>query len=161
MMTFAEYSPFFDDHGSRLLIMKNLIIAVFLLFPLAAMSQDDYDSGSYWTVTGVDTKPGHFDDYMTDLNNIWQKSLDMMKADGKVLSYRVFGNVNGRDGEPDLWLFVEWKSAADMLDTPKEYFDANAAKLFGSIDKSTDANIKRGDLRTIGSNTLLRELSFK
>lgn len=142
-------------------MMKNLIIAVFLLFPLAAMAQDDYDSGSYWTVTGVDTKPGHFDDYMTDLNNIWQKSLDMMKADGKVLSYRVFGNVNGRDGEPDLWLFVEWKSAADMLDTPKEYFDANAAKLFGSIDKSTDANIKRGDLRTIGSNTLLRELSFK
>ena len=141
--------------------MKNLLIAVFLLFPLAAMAQDDYDSGSYWTVTGVDTKPGHFDDYMTDLNNIWQKSLDMMKADGKVLSYRVFGNVNGRADEPDLWLFVEWKSAADMLDTPKEYFDANAAKLFGSVDKSTDANIKRGDLRTIGSNTLLRELSFK
>ena len=141
--------------------MKNLLIAVFLLCPLAALAQDDYEMESYWTVTGVDTEPGHFDAYMTDLNGVWQTSLDAMKADGKVLSYRVFSNVNAPADEPDLLLMVEWKSAAEMLDTPRSYFDDKAARLFGSIDKSKKANIKRGDLRTILGESLLRELTFK
>ena len=46
--------------------------------------------GSYWTVTSVDTKPGKFDDYLSDLNNVWRKSMDMLIADGKV--YRQFLN---------------------------------------------------------------------
>ncbi|MEH6517049.1 MAG: hypothetical protein V7742_10215 [Halioglobus sp.] len=141
--------------------MKNLLIAVLLLCPLAVVAEDyDYDNGSYWTVTGVDTEPGHFDDYMSDLSNVWSKSLKMMQDDGKVLSYKVFGNVNAREDEPDLWLMVEWKSAADMLDSPREYFDDNAEKLFGSMDKSKKAGEKRGKIRTIKGTSMLRELTF-
>ena len=47
------------------------------------------------------------------------------------------------------------------MDTPREYWDANAKKLFGSLDKGTQANIKRGELRTIMSSSLLREMAFK
>jgi len=142
--------------------MRAFFLSVLLLFPIAALAEDYvYDAGSYWTVTGVDTTPGHFDDYLSDLNNVWRKSLEMMKADGKVKSYRMFSNVNARSGEPDLWLMVEWNSAADYLDTSRDYFDGNMEKLFGTLDKGTEASIKRGDLRTIMSEVLLRELSFK
>jgi hypothetical protein len=142
--------------------MKAIFLSVLLLFPVFAVADDYvYDVGTYWTVTGVDTKPGHFDDYLTDLNGVWRKSLDMMKADGKVKSYRLFSNVNARAGEPDLWLMVEWSSAAAMMDTPREYFDEGMKKLFGTIDKSTEASIKRGDLRTIMSDVLVREMTFK
>jgi hypothetical protein len=141
--------------------MKNILLAVVLLLPVVAVAQDDYVDGTYWTVTGVDTKPGHFDDYMGDLNKNWRKSMEMLIKDGKVVSYRMFGNVNPRTDEPDLWLLVEWNSGAALLDTPRAYFDAQSEKLFGSTQKSDDANIKRGDLRTIKENTLMREMSFK
>jgi hypothetical protein len=142
--------------------MKKLVLAALVaILPMAVAAQDDYSDGSYWTVTSVDTKPGKFDDYMSDLNNVWRKSMDMLIADGKVVSYKIFGNVNARHEEPDLWLMVEWKSGAAYMDTPREYWDANAKKLFGSLDKGTQANIERGELRTIMSSTLLRELAFE
>ena len=142
--------------------MKKLILAALVtILPMAVAAQDDYSDGSYWTVTSVDTKPGKFDDYMSDLNNVWRKSMDMLIADGKVVSYKIFGNANARHEEPDLWLMVEWKSGAAYMDTPREYWDASAKKLFGSLDKGTQANIKRGELRTIMSSTLLRELALE
>jgi hypothetical protein len=141
--------------------MKNIFIALILLCSSAAFAAEDYKLGTYWTVTGVDTKPGHFDDYVSDLSNVWRKSLEMLKGDGKVVSYRMFSNVNGRENEPDLWLLVEWSSAAAMLDTPQEYFEAQNEELFGSLEKGQKANIKRGDIRTIMSNVLMQEVSFK
>ncbi len=142
--------------------MKKLILAALVtILPMAVAAQDDYSDGSYWTVTSVDTHPGKFDDYMSDLNNVWRKSMDMLIADGKVVSYKIFGNVNARHKEPDLWLMVEWSSGAAYMDTPREYWDANAKKLFGSLDQGTQANIERGELRTIMSESLLREFSFK
>lgn len=140
--------------------MQKILLILCLAIPFAASAQDAYDMGSYWTVTSVDTKPGHFDDYMDDLKRNWRKSMDMMKADGKIKGYTMFANVNGRHEEPDLWLLVEWTSGAAFLDTPPEYFDDLTAKLFGSEDAGQAANIKRGDLRTLMSNTLLREMSF-
>jgi hypothetical protein len=138
-----------------------MILIILLLAPLSALAERAYTNGNYWTVTSVDTHPGMYDDYMADLSQVWRKSLETLKADGKVLSYRVFGNVHARDGEPNLFLMVEWKSAGGMLDASDEYWDEQEKKLFGSMDKGTKANIKRGDLRTIMSQTFLREQSFK
>lgn len=141
--------------------MKIIVLVLLLLAPFHALADREYNNGNYWTVTSVDTHPGMFDDYMADLNEVWRKSLEMLKADGKLLSYRVFNNVHARDGEPNLFLMIEWKSAGDVFDAPDEYWDAQEEKLFGSLDKGTKANIKRGEIRTIMSQTFLRELSFK
>lgn len=142
--------------------MKRFILLAVLLLPLSgfAADGDPHVWGTYWTVTGVDTKPGHFVDYLDDLKANYRRSLDMQVADGKVKSYTMFANVHARDGEPNLWLMVEWNSGADMLDTPTEYFEGLTAKIFGSTDKGDMANIDRGKLRTIMSTTLLREMSF-
>jgi len=142
--------------------MKRFILLAVLLLPLSgfAADGDPHVWGTYWTVTGVDTKPGHFEDYLDDLKANYRRSLDMQVADGKVKSYTMFANVYARDGEPNLWLMVEWNSGADMLDTPTEYFEGLTAKIFGSADKGDMANIDRGKLRTIMSTTLLREMSF-
>ncbi len=67
--------------------MKKLILAVLVaMLPMAATAQDDYSDGTYWTVTSVDTHTGMFDDYISDLNNVWRKSMEMLMADGKVVS---------------------------------------------------------------------------
>jgi hypothetical protein len=142
--------------------MKQLFCLMVMLIPLSAFSADGdpHKFGTYWTVTSVDTKPARFNDYLADLKANYRRSLDMQVADGKVKSYTMFSNVHARDGEPDLWLLVEWNSAADMLDTPTEYFEGLTAKLFGSLDKGQAASIDRGAMRTIMSTTLLREMSF-
>ncbi|MCP5128902.1 MAG: hypothetical protein H6985_04870 [Pseudomonadales bacterium] len=140
--------------------MKKILLILVLLIPFQAMAERDYTSGNYWTVTSVETKPGMYDDYISDLKRVWRKSVEMMKADGKLLSYRMFSNVYPRAGEPDLFLMIEWKSAGDALDMTDEEVEAQSKKLFGSLDKGTEAAIKREDLRTIKSQTLLRELSF-
>ena len=89
--------------------------------PFYFYSPRDYDNGTYWTVTAVETKPGMYDAYVTDLKQVWRKSTDMLIADRKVLSYRMFSNVHARQGEPDLYLMIEWKSAGDVLDASDEY----------------------------------------
>ena len=141
--------------------MKKMMLAVLMLFPLSLFAQENYTLGSYWTVTSVETKPGHFDDYIEDLQKNWRRSLEMQKKEGHVLSYRMFSNVDRREGEPTLWLFVEHKSGADAYDRPFEYWEKHAEKLFGSMDKGDEAFIERGEIRTLKSNVLLRELSFK
>lgn len=141
--------------------MRKIILTVAaLLMSSAICAQDDYVDGSYWTVTGVDTFPGQFNAYLTDLNGAWRKSMEMLIADEKVLSYKLLNNVNPREGEPDLWLMVEWSSGAAYMDTPRDYWDANARKLFGSMDNGAQANKARGEMREIKSNILLRELRF-
>ena len=141
--------------------MKNVVLAVLLFLPLGLVAQEDYTWGSYWSVTSVETKPGHFDDYIADLKSNWRKSLEIQKKEGHVLSYRMFSNVDQREGEPDLWLFVEHKSAGSAYDLPFDYWEKQAKQLWGSMDKGQEANIKRGEIRTIKSSVLLRELSFK
>ena len=141
--------------------MKKLLILVLLFMPLGVFAQDDYTQGTYWTVSSIDTNDGKFNDYITDLNNGWKKSLDIQIKEGLVVSYKVFGNVNARVGEPDLFLMIEWKSGAAMLDQTQEYWDDHAKKLWGSQEAGEAAGEERGKIRTLMSDTLLREISFK
>ena len=141
--------------------MRIVVLAFLLMLPFSVSAERVYTNGTYWSITGVDTHAGQYDAYLADLNNVWRKSLEMLIADGKALSYRMFSNVHARHGEPNLWLMIEWKSAGDVLDASDDYWDKQEAKLFGSLDKGTQANIKRGDLRTIMSQVLVREVSFK
>lgn len=140
--------------------MKNLIFAVLLIFPVSLFAQDGYEFGSFWSVTSVDTKDGHFDDYIKDLKKNWRRALDMQKKEGHVLSYTMYANVDKRQGEPDLWLFVEHKSAGSAYDLPFDYWEKQAEKLWGSMEKGQEAGVDRGEIRTIMSSVLLRELTF-
>ncbi len=53
-----------------------------LVFGLLAISSSQAadrvynDGGSVWTVSFIETKPGHFDDYIENLNQIWRRYLD-------------------------------------------------------------------------------------
>ncbi|MAL96697.1 MAG: hypothetical protein CME40_16635 [Haliea sp.] len=137
------------------------IIAILLLSPLIAFAEAPFEQGSYWEVTSVDVHPGHFDDYISNLNSLWRKQMDQLIKDGKVVSYKLLNNVHGRDGEPDLWLMVEWQSAGAMLDLPDSYWDNMMSNMVGSREEGAKRNIARGELRRIMSTTLTREISFR
>ncbi len=80
--------------------------------------------------------------------------------DGSVVGYGIFANVAARKGEPDLYLSVTYANWA-AYDLGEEYFNGIRDKVMGSADVARNANIKRGELRTIGSNYNLQEVKFR
>ncbi|MBT8136437.1 MAG: hypothetical protein KJO54_05395 [Gammaproteobacteria bacterium] len=147
--------------------MTRLLHALLFLVPLFAVSavQADghrvyEDGGSVWTVSFIETKPGHFDDYIDNLNNIWRRYLDAQKKDGDVLSYKMIPISFPRDGEPNLMLMVEFKNWASF-DRGNDYFDKLAKKLQGGIDKATQSNIDREALRELRGGFVGQEIKFK
>lgn len=149
--------------------MKNKIIALasFVVFGIlgstSALAQDHsrgWDQGYVVQVTEVHTKDGMFNAYINDLNNVWRKFLEKQKEEGAVISYGMYSNVNQREGEPDLFLTVTYKDWA-TFDRGVEYFEKISAEIMGSMENMREAGIDRGELRTIGSSYVLRELKFK
>ena len=137
------------------------VLLCLFVIPVQAQSEERaYEQGSVWSIGYIKTKPGHFDDYLMNLSNVWKKNLDLYKKDGKILSYKVL-NVNwAGDNEPNLILMIEWKDWA-TFDTPDEYWDEISNKIMGSLDKSKQANIKREELRTLRGGNVAVELLFK
>ena len=137
------------------------IIAILLIVSSAQADDRVYDGGgSVWTVSFIETKPGHFDDYIANLDQIWRRYLDAQKEDGDVLSYKMIPIAFPRDGEPNLMLMVEFKNWA-AFDRGTEYFDELAKKLQGGIDQATQSNIDREKLRTLRGGFAGQEITFK
>lgn len=118
------------------------------------------DGHSVWTVSFIETKAGHFDDYISNLNDIWRRYLDVQKDDGDVLSYKMIPISFPRDGEPNLMLMVEFKNWASF-DRGNAYFDKMAKKLQGSTEKATQSNIDREEIRSLRGGFAGQEIKFK
>ncbi len=143
---------------------RSLLVCVAALFAIGVSAQAADrvydDTGSVWTVGYIETKPGHFDDYIENLHSIWKRYLDEQKKDGSVLSYKMIAVGFPRDGEPDLMLMVEYKNYA-AFDRGNAYFDELAKKLQGGTKQATQSNIDREELRTLRGGWVGRELKFK
>jgi hypothetical protein len=129
----------------------------------SAMAQDHargWEQGHIVQVTEVHTKDGMFNAYINDLSNVWRKFMEAQKAEGAVIRYGMYSNVNPREGEPDLYLTVTYANWA-AFDRGVEYFEELGSRVLGSPEEMREANIDRGELRTIGSTYTLRELTFK
>ncbi len=149
--------------------MRSKVLAVFGIAMFAAlgsspaMAQDHtrgWEQGHVVQVTEVHIKEGMFNAYINDLNNVWRKFLDARVEDGDVVDYGMYANANSREGEPDLYLTVTYKNWA-ALDRGVEYFESLGEKVLGSAEEMREANIDRGELRTLGSTYMLREITFK
>ena len=145
--------------------VSTLTLSILLgLFVMTTAQADDRvyeDGGSVWSVSFIETKPGHFDDYIANLNQIWRRYLDEQKKDGTVLSYKLIPIAFPRDGEPNLMLMVEFKNWAAFDVGNNEYFDKMAEKLQGGVDQATQSNIDREELRELRGGFVGREISFK
>ena len=140
-----------------------LISCLALFSSAVATAQDhsrNWESGYVVGVTEVHVKDGMMNAYINDLNGVWRKFLEAQKADGDVISYGMYMVSDRRQGEPNLILTVTYKNWA-TFDRGEEYFEKLGEKIFGSDDKMREAGIKRGELRTFGSNYTLQEIRFK
>lgn len=148
--------------------MSKRIFTLFALLLLSvpfasAVAQDhtrNWDDGNIVAVTEVHTKPGMFNAYINDLKGLWAPFLDEQKKDGSVIEYGMYANTTPREGEPDLYLTVTYANWA-AFDRGEEYFEKIREKVIGSAEAMRSAGVKREELRTIGSEYLLREIKFR
>jgi len=136
--------------------------AALLAVSVAAAAEDAraYDNGPVWDVSGVLTKPGHFDDYIKYVATTWRAQQEELKKAGLVLDYKVMTTQDARENEPDIWLMVEYKNMA-AFDTPLDQQDAILKKVFGSLAVSNKGVADRDTIRTLKGDMLARELILK
>jgi hypothetical protein len=147
---------------NRLFVLLSLALFA-SLGSTSALAQDNtrgWEQGHVVQVTEVHIKDGMFNAYVNDLSNVWRTFLEAQMEDGDVIRYGMYSNVNPREGEPDLYLTVTFKNWA-TFDRGVEYFEKLGAQILGSTEEMREANIDRGELRTIGSTYTLREITFK
>lgn len=145
--------------------IKASLAAILLSATLCAtaLAQDhtrNWDEGSVLAVSEVHVKDGMFNAYVNDLNTVWRPFLEEQKKDGSVLGYGMFSNTSPRKGEPDLYLTVTYANWA-AFDRGEEYFNAIRDKVIGSEADMRSAGLKRGELRELGSQYTLQEITFR
>ena len=127
---------------------------------LAAGDGPSFENGPVWDFTMIQTKDGHFDDYMHWVATDWKRQEEAMKKAGVIVDYKVYLVSNPRQGEADIVLAQEFKNMASF-DTPVAQQYALQAKIAGSLAKANQQQAARGSIRTIQSDVLTREAILK
>ncbi|MGA0603129.1 hypothetical protein ACO2Q3_20650 [Caulobacter sp. KR2-114] len=146
--------------------MKRLVAAAIMAAatatPALAADADGpvFDNGPVWDYSMIQTKDGHFDDYMSWLSTAWKAQEEALKKAGVILDYKVLLVASPRAGEPDIILAQEYKNMAVFDRTPAEEY-ALQAKISGGLPKANAEQAARGAIRTILGDMLVREAVLK
>lgn len=139
-----------------------LSIAFAVLAGGVAFAQDDdpSDPGTVWDITYVRTEPGHFEDYLRDLQQGWKRVNDAAIEQGHIVSYKILSAQPGDLHDWDLMLLVEYPNWA-TFDGGEEKFDPIVAEVFGSETGAQAATVERTKLRTILGGKTAQEQILK
>lgn len=128
-----------------------------------ALAADDgpaFDIGPVWDYSMIQTKDGHFDDYMAWLSTSWKAQEEALKKAGVIIDYKVLLVASPRSGEPDIILAQEYKNMAAFDRSPAEEY-ALQAKIFGPAPKANAEQAARGAIRTVMGELMVREAVLK
>lgn len=143
---------------------KMLMAAVFtagLAMSAPAIAQESaYTPGTYMVVQGIYVEDGQFESYMDFIADRYRRNQEFARQRGWISSYRVFSNVNRRNDEPHLYLITEMPRLA----TPQEEVQRERAMneaMRETTRQATEASGQRVQMRRLGSNILLQELTLR
>jgi hypothetical protein len=127
---------------------------------IADENSPSFENGVVLDVASIQTKDGHFNDYMHWLSTDWKRQEEAMKKAGVITDYHVWVVQNQRAGEPDIFLTQTYKNMA-VFDQSQAAQYALQAKIAGSVAKSDHQQTARGSIRTIMGDMMLREAVLK
>ncbi len=145
----------------KLLFASLAAAALFAGAPAFAADEGPvFETGPVWDFSQVQTKDGHFDDYMAWLDTGWKAQEEALKKAGVIIDYKVYLVESPRQGEPDLVLAQEYKNMAAFDRSVADGY-AMQAKIFGSLPKANADQAARGTIRTIMGDVRMREAVLK
>jgi len=116
-----------------------------------------WSEGSVWVIHYVRTKPGRFVDYVKEFRDTTVRYLNVLKADGRVLSHKLLRNDFPRQAEWDVIHLVEYKDKA-ALDQSVKYQESVVKRVWGTIRDASTSEVSREELREECGSILLTEL---
>jgi hypothetical protein len=126
----------------------------------AQQSPRPYSEGAVRSVSYIRVKPGRFDDYMAYLAGPYKQFMDAQKKAGIITGWAVY-NSPGRDEKDwNIVLTTDFKNMA-ALDNLDDRTDPIVKQVMGSNEKANEGMVKRGEMRDLVGNRLLRELIIK
>ena len=144
-------------------LIKNLMLATavmvaspVMLTTAAAAQEFPLKGGEYSDMTGITVKDGGAMAYAEYLATTWAANQEFAKSQGWITDYRIFSNVDARDGEPDLYLMITYPSVPDAAENERR------AKAYRAWAKKTDAQLRqeagnRAEFRTERGSMMLQE----
>ncbi|HEV2569761.1 hypothetical protein [Sphingomonas sp.] len=140
-------------------IVAGLAAALAYASPGLAQSSS-YTPGSYWTVSSIDILPGQAENYADFLAGQWKRSQEFAKSKGYIEDYFVLANVNGPDGEPDLYLVTRFKEMTTRAEDQRRTTEYEAF-MKSDPHKLEAESGARATMRTQKGSMLLQELMLK
>jgi hypothetical protein len=139
------------------------LVGLLVLVPTAGAAQQSsrpYTEGSVTNVSYIRVKPGRFDDYMAYLAGPYKQFMEAQKKAGIITGWGVY-NSPGRDEKDwDIVLTTTFKNMA-ALDNLDDRTDPIVKQVLGSNEKANEGMVKRGEMRDLVGNRLMRELIIK
>ncbi|CAO1650720.1 MULTISPECIES: hypothetical protein [unclassified Parasphingorhabdus] len=145
----------------RMMMATAIIVAAPLALSTPAMA-DDFPlvAGDYTTMTGIYIQDGGTVAYAKYLASEWKKNQDFAKSKGWISDYKIYFNVDARDGEPNMYLtqtYPYWPSGAESEKRNKEW---------EAFDKRTNAQLdaesgNRAKFRTVKGSMTLQEATIR
>lgn len=135
--------------------------ALLLAVPVTAQQASrPYVEGAVTDVQYIRVKPGHFDEYMAFLAGPYKQLMEGEKKAGVITSWAVYSSDNRDDDDWNIALTTTYKNFAAM-DNLRDRVDPVERQVYGTLEKSSDAMVKRGEMRDIVGHRLIRELIIK
>lgn len=146
-------------HTLRLAAIAAATLAFAAPLPAAAQT-DPFIGGDYVLVTGVSIDDGHNLDYANFLSGFYKAQEEFAIKQGWQTSWEVLANINGRKGEPDLYLVRRFKSMPDSAEGERR------AKMIRDQVKMDDAQMEaasgdRAKFRHIDGSQMLQVLNLR
>jgi hypothetical protein len=135
--------------------------AIVLAVPATAQQATrPYTEGPVITAQYIRVKPGHFDEYMAFLAGPYKQLMEGQKKAGVVTGWTVYSSDNRDEDDWNILLTTTYKNMA-ALDNLRDRADPIEKQVYGSIEKSSEAMVKRSEMRDIVGNRVLRELIIR
>src|ERR1700748_1626556 len=142
-------------------MIKTIILSMCLAassLSLNARAQDEraYTDGPVTEVDYIRVEYGHFEEYVDWLNSTWKPTMEATKKAGLIIDYKVFRLTPKSADQPNIVLWITYKSAAAALDKGVE-LEAVAKKVICNTECQNKARVARNEYRKVLGTEYIRE----
>ena len=139
------------------------LACLFLLLAVPAVAQQSarpYTEGPVTDVQFIHVKFGHFDEYMAFLAGPYKRMMDAQQKAGAITGWAVYSSDSRDQQDWNIALTTVYRNMA-ALDNLRDRVDPIMKQVYGSLEQSEEAAVKRGEMRDVVGNRLLRQLIIR
>lgn len=145
----------------KIMIASAMLCAAPVALSMPATAQEfPLVAGDYTSVSGIFVEDGGTLAYATHLAGAWAKEQAFAKSKGWISDYRIYINVDARDGEPNVYLTTTYRDIPNGAESEKRQ------KEWAAWSKKTDAQMdaESGDrtkFRKLRGTMMLQEYTIR